>query len=201
MLMRADAWAALAGWCTFGIAVAAAVVGYLQVREARKTREKVAQPNVVVFMDHNPKNWQYLDFVVKNFGETPAYSIRIDMALPDVSPYHSLITGENVGITELYVPKHIAVLAPGQEWRTVWDSAIKRKEHAEKLSENDVTGTVTFWNKMNSDPHKKPPYSNPIWLDPKMFRNMLRLTEVEPAKQISDQIAKIAETLGPLSRR
>lgn len=46
-----------------------------QVSEARPTRKAVAQPNVVVYVDHNPDNWQYLDFVVKHFGQTPAYGM------------------------------------------------------------------------------------------------------------------------------
>jgi hypothetical protein len=196
--MSADAWtavAALAQVATVGVAGWALIYARGQVREARETRERAAQPNVVAFTDHNPKNWQYLDFVVKNFGETPAYNIKLTMAPPDVSPYHNNITGEDVGVTKLYVPEHIAVLAPGQEWRTIWDSAIKRKEHADKLSDNDVTGHLTFWDKMNHDPDAKPPFCNTIWIDPKMFRNMLRLTSVEPAKQITDEIAKVAATL------
>ena len=193
--MRADAWAGLGTWVTALVAAVAAVFALRQVYEMRETRKRAAQPNVVVFMDHNPKNWQYLDFVVKNFGVTPAYSIKIAMTPPDVSPYHNNITGQDVGVTKLYVPEHIAVLAPGQEWRTVWDSAIKRKEHADKLSDNDVTGTVTFWDKMNDDPNATSPHRNPIWLDPKTFRNMLRLSSVEPTEQISNKIGEIASTL------
>ena len=193
--MYADAWEALAQWLTLGVLAVAAWFARGQVLEGRRTRERVAQPNVVVFMDHNPKNWQYLDFVVKNFGQTPAYSIKIQMVPPDVSPYHNNITGEDVGVTKLYVPEHIAVLAPGQEWRTVWDSAIKRKEHADELSDNDVTGTVTFWDKMVHGPSATPPYRNQIWLDPKMFRNMLRITSIEPAQQISQEIANVAKHL------
>jgi hypothetical protein len=34
-----------------------------------------------------------------------------------------------------------------------------------------------------------------IWINPGMFRNMLRLSEAEPAKQISDEIAKVAAAL------
>jgi len=61
--MHADAWAALAKWVTAAIAFGAALYARNQVSEARKTRESVAQPNVVVFVDHNRKNWQYMDFV------------------------------------------------------------------------------------------------------------------------------------------
>ncbi|MDV3129890.1 hypothetical protein M1247_33650 [Mycobacterium sp. 21AC1] len=42
----------------------------------------------------------------------------------------NLVTG--VEVTELYVPDSIVVLAPGQEWRTVWESAIRWNDYEEK---------------------------------------------------------------------
>ncbi|WP_373202717.1 hypothetical protein [Mycobacterium marinum] len=196
--MDANAWAAVAALAqvaTVAIAGWALVYARGQVREARETRERVTQPNVVVYIDHNPKNFQYLDFVVKNFGETPAYSLRVTLARLDVSPYHNNITGEDVGVTELAVPEHIAVLAPGQDWRSLWDSAVKRKQHSDELSDEPVLGHVSFWDKINSDPTVSAPFDNPIWIDPKMYRNMLRLSAVEPAQQISQEIAKVAKAL------
>lgn len=203
ILMTVDDWAAVAAIAQAAtVAIAGAALFYArgQVKEARETREKVAQPNVVAFIDHNPKNWQYLDFVVKNFGETPAYAIELTLPPPDVSPYHNNITDEDVGVTKLYVPKRIAVLAPGQEWRTLWDSAIKRKEYADTLSDNDITGHVTFWDTMNTTAGAEPPFKNPIWIDPKAFRNMLRLTSVEPARQIADKIGDIVNVLNARTR-
>jgi hypothetical protein len=196
--MHADAVAAL-GTCvaagfagvTTIIAGAAAWFARRQVLEARATRERVAQPDVVVFMDHNPKNWQFLDLVIKNFGQTAAYNIKLTLPPLDVVPFRSGITGETV--TELYVPKRIAVLAPGQEWRTVWFSAVKRAKYEGELRTHFV-GNVQFDDKMNPDPRDER-YKNPISLDTKMFWNLLRLDQTEPAKQIADQIAEVAATL------
>jgi hypothetical protein len=36
--------------------------------QAQLNRQHVSQANVVVFIDHDPKNRQFLDFVIKNFG-------------------------------------------------------------------------------------------------------------------------------------
>jgi membrane protein implicated in regulation of membrane protease activity len=49
--MHAHAWAAWAQWVVAAVAAVAAVIALRQLIELRKTREKVAQPNVVVFTD------------------------------------------------------------------------------------------------------------------------------------------------------
>ena len=90
MLMHADAVSAWALWATAGIAGWALWFARGQVNEARATRERVAQRNVVVFMDLNPKRWQWFDLVVRNFGQTPAYNIRITLPRLEVKPYYSV---------------------------------------------------------------------------------------------------------------
>jgi hypothetical protein len=87
------AWAALGTCVAAGFAGATVVIAGLaawfargQVLEARETRRAVAQPNVVVFADLSPQNWHYLDFVIKNFGETPADNIRL--TLPPLDTFH-----------------------------------------------------------------------------------------------------------------
>jgi hypothetical protein len=149
-----------------------------QVKEARATRKAVAQPNVAVYVDLNPTNWQYLDFVVKNFGQTPAFAIGFK-GLPklDVVPWTNPLTGDVE--TALYLPPAIAVLAPGQEWRTIWDSAVVRDDyeierslHPEKNMRelgSVFVGRVHYKDGENVD------YENPIYLDIKAFRNMRRL--------------------------
>jgi hypothetical protein len=121
MLMHAGAVAAWAQWATAGIGGGALWFARGQVIEAKTTRERVAQPNVVVYIDLNPKHWQWFDLVVKNFGQTPAYNIRIALPRLDVKPYFD--AGREL-IEYIYPPEDIAVLAPGQEWRSIWDSAV-----------------------------------------------------------------------------
>lgn len=187
--MHADAVAAWAQWATAAIAGIAGWFARGQVLEARKTRERVAAPNVVTFIDHNPKNWQWFDLVVKNFGQTPAYNIRVKLPKLPIPPYLDRNTGENV--VHLYIPDTIAVLAPGQEWRTLWDSAVRREEHGSELPSQFV-GSVEFYELMNSD---KPLHRNPISLDTNMFRNMLRFAEDDTPQAIADNIAAVASTL------
>lgn len=81
------------------------------------------------------------------------------------------------------------MLAPGQEWRTLWNSLTTLG----KSGLSQFVGSVEFDDSMSSD---KPPYRNPISLDTNMFRNMLRFEEDNAPQKIADNIAAVAETLG-----
>ncbi|MUL47110.1 hypothetical protein FZI85_04060 [Mycobacterium sp. CBMA293] len=170
--LHADAWAAWAAWVTAIIAVVAAVFAWRQIGEARRTREEVAQPNVVVYPDLDPTNWQYLDLVIKNFGKTPAFNVRVTLPDLDVSPDNPYDQP-----THLYVPENIVVLAPGQEWRTVWDSGIRRAELTEMG--DDVPGVAVlrsvFVGHVEFLDLRDRRHTNPIRLDTNSFRNMLRI--------------------------
>jgi hypothetical protein len=185
--MTADAWAAWAQWVTATIAFGAAIFAYQQVKVARETRERVAQPDVVVYIERDPQNWHYMDFVVKNFGQTPAYNIRLVLPPLEVVPWENMATGEQV--TELWIPDGIAVLAPGQEWRTSWDSGIERAEYKGDL-QTQFVGRVDFDDKMNDGKN----YSNPISLDANMFWNTLHVT-TEKGRSPEKALYEIAGTL------
>lgn len=188
MLMHADAAAAWAQWVTVAIAAGAAWFARGQVLEARKTRQRVAQPDVVVFIDHNPKNWQWFDLVVKNFGQTPAYNVRVKLPTPlPIPAYLDPHTGAN--IAHLYIPDSIAVLAPGQEWRTLWNSLTSLDPSEPPWQ---FVGSVEFDESMNGGSRLPP---NPISLDVNMFRNMLRFAEDNAPQKIADNIATVASTL------
>lgn len=182
--MHADAWAAFGTCVAAGFAGVTVVIGGLaawfargQVLEARKTREKVAQPNVVVFADLNHQNWHYLDLVIKNFGETPAYSIKLKLPPLDVVPWTNQTTGEEV--TSLYLPESLVVLAPGQEWRTMWESGIRRsdyedtRKHAPHLNLRELQSV--FVGRVDYLDDEDRSYRNPIYLDINTFRNVLRI--------------------------
>lgn len=186
-----DAWTALAAVAqvgTVGVAGWALIYARGQVKEARETRERVAQPEVVVFIERDPQNWHYMDLVVKNFGQTTAYNIRITLPPLAVVPWTRADTGEEV--TSLYVPENIAVLAPGQDWRTSWDSGIEREEYEGEL-QTQFVGHVEFDDKMNPD---KPSYRNPISLDANMFRDSMHVT-TEKGRSAEKALYEIAQTL------
>jgi len=96
-------------------------------------------------------------------------------------------------VTKLATPTHIAVLAPGQEWRAVWFSAVKWEEYDGELRKL-YEGNVTFTDTRTPIPGKKP-YDNPISLNVQTFRNTMRLKEIEPARLVAEQIAAVAATL------
>lgn len=186
-----DAWTALAAVAqvgTVGVAGWALIYARGQVKEARETRERVAQPDVVVFIERDPQNWHYMDLVVKNFGQTTAYNIRITLPPLGVVPWTRADTGEEV--TSLYVPESIAVLAPGQDWRTSWDSGIEREEYEGEL-QTKFAGRVDFDDAMI--PPKRS-YSNPISLDADMFRDSMHVT-TEKGRSAEKALYEIAKTL------
>lgn len=186
--MTAESWSALAAWATVAIAIGAAWFAYQQVTEARKTREKVAQPDVVVYVDHNESDWQQIDLVIKNFGQTPAYNIRLTLPPLKRVPFTNQVTGEEV--TEVFIPDTIAVLAPGQEWRTMWDDGQEIAEYKGVLPSKFV-GSIAFDDKLIPD---KESFSNPISLDTRMFWNSMR-TSTEQARSTEKALYKIADTL------
>lgn len=86
----------------------------------------------------------------------------------------------------LAAPDSIAVLAPGQEWRTLWDSAVAREEyefHRRMNPQLDIhelrntfVGHIEYDDKMISDRTTRH-LKNPISLDTSMFRNTERFSE------------------------
>ena len=129
-----------------------------------------------------------MDLVIKNFGQTPAYNIRITLPPLQVVPFDNESTGERV--TTHYVPSNIAVLAPGQEWRSAWESGVEIEEYDGELPSNYV-GTVQFDDRMNAT---KPSLENPISLDINMFRNMHRIS-INKAKTVERALYEISGTL------
>ncbi len=74
--------------------------------EARTTRKRSTQPNVVVYVDpHEVRG--YMDLVIKDFGQTTAYNVRLTLPPLQVTPYRDLNTGKEV--KNLYVPESLAV--------------------------------------------------------------------------------------------
>jgi hypothetical protein len=189
--MSADFWAAVAAIAqalTVLVAGWALVYARGQVKEARETRERVAQPDVVVYVDHNQNNWHYLDLVIKNFGQTPAYNVRLTLPPLKRVPFANAVTGEEV--TEVWLPTSIAVLAPGQEWRSMWDDGEDIAEYEGDLPSQFV-GSVQFDGKMNPN---KPSFSNPISLDTRMFWNAMYVS-TEKAKTVEKALYEISGTL------
>lgn len=152
-----DFWSASAAWLAVLVGIATVVVAgryakqqvekaQEQVGEARVTRlaqaqqaqeaietqvriaEEQAQPNVVLYTELNPSVKQFIEIVVKNFGSTPAYDVRVIVDPPLKATPNLLSKGE---LADVPIPE-FPILAPSQEWRTGWDNSISLKRHQKK---------------------------------------------------------------------
>ncbi|UTT63581.1 hypothetical protein [Microcella humidisoli] len=118
-----DTWQAVGSMGTLAVALAAAVFAYFQVREAAKTRRDQARPYVVAFLERSAHS--SVDLIIKNFGQTAARDIRLVWDRPVRSTF-----GRGKG-EEMKLPDALPILAPGQEWKTVWDFNGRRIDEAE----------------------------------------------------------------------
>ncbi len=128
-------WSAIAAWVGLLLAVAAAIFGFVQFREARRIREEQAQPYVAMYMEPAEADPQAVDLIIKNFGATAAKDVRVKID----PPLKQLAGGET---TDVKVPSLIRTLVPGQSWTTFWDTAIARNT-VEGVPKTH-TATITF---------------------------------------------------------
>jgi hypothetical protein len=144
------AWTAMAAWLALVVTIAALVYAWRQFQSAKHVTEDVSQPNVAMFMEPSASDWHLVELVVKNFGQKPAYGIQLEFASPPtVARYESADADNYVDIVPLKLPAEIPYLAPSQEWRTVWDSALDRKQLGESIGSR-FAGAVTFYDRPKS---------------------------------------------------
>jgi hypothetical protein len=129
-----EAWAAAAAWVTAIVALAAGAIALGQLGEARRLRREQAQPYVVVFMESSPVEDRLIELVIKNFGTTAAHDVRVQI---DPPPKRAVTED----FPNVWLPELIPVLAPGQEWRTLWDSTVEHKSGFPERHEAVVTFT------------------------------------------------------------
>lgn len=144
--ISASGWTALAAWVAVLVLIAALVYAWRAYQRARQQAEELMQPNVAMFMEPAANDWHLIELVVKNFGQTPAYGIRFEWAHPPtVGKYESVYDERYVDIVPLNLPAEIPYLAPSQEWRIVWDSALDRRELGETIASR-FDGALTYYN-------------------------------------------------------
>lgn len=161
------AWiSALAAMLTVAAAVGALWYAKGQIDEAKKSRDLArelelerTQPYVVVYTEATPASEFFIDLVVKNYGLTAANDIQIDIAPWPVRAWPT-------PASRVELPRRFPILAPGQEWRTVWDNT---KERAASDLPNHHTGAVRYTG-VNGVPRTAPivldwaPYENRRWI-------------------------------------
>ncbi len=143
--VSATGWMALAAWVAVVVLIAALVYAWRAYQRARLQSEELMQPNVAMYMEPAANDWHLVELVVKNFGTTPAFGIRFEFAHPPtVGKYESQYEDRYVDIVPLNLPAEIPYLAPSQEWRIVWDSALDRRELGEAIASR-FDGAVTYY--------------------------------------------------------
>src|ERR1700743_790901 len=128
-------WLAWAVWALLGLAVIALIYANAQIRRNRRLASDEIRPHVGMFMEPHAADWHVIELVVRNFGKTPA------------SAEYENATEGYADVVELQPPRQLPTLAPGQEWRTVWDSALDRTELGEGI-ESRFPGTVTYYDRV-----------------------------------------------------
>jgi hypothetical protein len=122
-------WLAIAAWVALALGLVALVWANRQIKNNRQLKTEQVRPQVTMFMEPHPTDWHVIELVVRNFGQTAAHDIRFDFVNhPTVAAYEDSQVDGKPEIAELDLPSELPHLAPGQEWRTVWDSAISREE-------------------------------------------------------------------------
>jgi hypothetical protein len=136
-------WLAWGAWAATLVGVLALAFANRQIRLNRRLTAEQIRPHVGMFMEPHPTDWHVIEIVVRNFGQTAAHDIRFSFPTPPtVADYENAADGY-ADVVELKLPRELPVLAPGQEWRMVWDSALDRTEIGGGI-ESRFAGTVIY---------------------------------------------------------
>jgi hypothetical protein len=141
------AWLAWAVWALLALGVVALIYIGQQNRRNRRLASEEIRPHVALFMEPHAADWHVIELVVRNFGKTPAYDISFTFPQPPTVAEYENATDGYADVVELKLPQQLPTLAPGQEWRTVWDSALDRTELGEGI-ESRFPGTVTYYDRV-----------------------------------------------------
>jgi hypothetical protein len=144
MAAGSGAWLAWAVWALLALGVVALIYIGQQNRRNRRLASDEMRPHVALFMEPHAADWHVIELVARNFGKTPAYDISFTFPHPPTVAEYENATDGYADVIELKLPKQLPTLAPSQEWRTVWDSALDRSELGEGI-ESRFPGTVTYY--------------------------------------------------------
>lgn len=123
--------------------VALIYVGH-HFNRSRTLRSEETRPDVTMFMEPHASDWHVIELVVRNFGQRPAYDVSFQFNNPPtVAEYEHAQEGV-VDIAELHLPDELPELASGQEWRTIWDSAMDRHQLGGAIASR-FAGVVTYY--------------------------------------------------------
>jgi hypothetical protein len=181
--LSALGWQALSTVVAAGAFIVALIVGYFQLRSARKTRLEQSRPYIVVDLVPGFASPKLIDMVITNIGATPAYDLRVkfdpppERAREDVPEFKL----RNARILNKPTP----MMAPKREFRMFFDNSIDRYASDLPMS---FTVTTTY-----QDSHRTR-YTEVTTLDFDVHRGAM-YTEVKSVHDGVKTLEKIAEAL------
>jgi hypothetical protein len=141
--VESSTWLVWAAWAAIALGIVALVFTNHQIARNRRLAAEQTRPHVGMLMEPHAADWHVIELVVRNFGRTAAYDIRFSFASPPTVAEYENSSDGYAEIVELKLPRELPVLAPGQEWRMVWDSALDRAEIGGGI-ESRFTGSVIY---------------------------------------------------------
>ncbi|KAA1429864.1 hypothetical protein [Mycolicibacter arupensis] len=199
----ADAWLAWAAWLAIVITVLALLYLNRQLQRNRRLAAEQSRPHVAMFMEPHAADWHVIELVVRNFGKTAAYDIRFSFTQPPTVARYETASDGYADVVALQLPEELTVLAPNQEWRTVWDSAIDRAELGEGI-ESRFTGTISYADSPGEPKGwfgrrgKQPRYENKVvldWADLPPVRRVELMTTHDLAKREKQKLELLRSLL------
>ncbi|HEU4362417.1 MAG TPA: hypothetical protein VFR27_13055 [Mycobacterium sp.] len=164
-------WLALAVWVALLLGVVALTYLGQQLQRTRRLTTEQTRPHVAMFMEPHAADWHVIELVVRNFGQTSAYDVQFSFTRPPTVARYETASDGYADVVPLRLPDDLPVLAPAQEWRTVWDSAIDRAELGDAI-ESRFTGAVTYYNEPEQPPRgwrvwrrERPQFESKVTLD------------------------------------
>lgn len=146
---------AIAAWAALALAIFTLFYFHRQLKLNRQLRTEEVRPQVAMFMEPHAADWHVIEIVVRNFGTTAAHDVQLDFINhPTVAAYEEHSYDGHPEVAELDLPSELTFLAPGQEWRTVWDSAISRDQLGGNIRSR-FDGKLTYYDKPRPDREKK----------------------------------------------
>lgn len=126
--INAEAVQAFAAVALLIVAIVAALVAWAQVGEARRLRREQAQPYVAAGMRSSAAAENLIEVYFRNYGMTAAFDVTVECDPPLTAKWGA---GE---IKAVLLFDTLPTMAPGEEWATLWDSALGRWESGQAMS-------------------------------------------------------------------
>jgi hypothetical protein len=141
-----NAWLVWSLWAGLALGIVALVFTNYQIRRNRQLATEQIRPHVGMLMEPHVTDWHVIEVVVRNFGRTAAYDIRFSFPTPPTVAAYENASDGYADVVELQLPRELPTLAPGQEWRMVWDSALDRAEIGNAI-ESRFEGSVIYYDR------------------------------------------------------